>query len=87
LPQRKAQLKSLRANKTRRSRNTMFKADLKKTIKKLESLISSKNAAEAKDALKKLMAKLDRAALKGILHKNKASRKKSQFSRALKNIA
>ena len=65
----------------------MFKADLKKTIKKLESLISSKNAAEAKDALKKLMAKLDRAALKGILHKNKASRKKSQFSRALKNIA
>ncbi|MFC1704298.1 30S ribosomal protein S20 [Candidatus Omnitrophota bacterium] len=86
MPQRKSGVKSLRADKKRRARNTTIKTDLKKTIKQLRSLIDAKNAAEAQATFKKLIAKLDRAALKGIIHKNLASRKKSQFSRYLKNI-
>ena len=86
MPQRRAALKRLRVDRKKRIRNLKLKTDLKKTIKKFLSLITDKKAKEAKDFFPKLVAKVDRASVKGIIHKNTAARKKSQFSRQLKNI-
>ncbi|MFC1593861.1 30S ribosomal protein S20 [Candidatus Omnitrophota bacterium] len=86
MPQRKAGVKRLRADKTRRLRNYKIKTDLKKMIKQFTSLIDAKKKTEADATLKKLLGKLDRAALKGLIAKNMVSRKKSQFSRAIKSI-
>jgi small subunit ribosomal protein S20 len=87
LPQRKSAIKKLRQDKKRQQRNLRIKTDLKKAIKNLKKLLDAKKIDEAKLALKQAVSKLDKAAKKGIIHKNTAARKKSQFRRALNRIA
>ncbi|MFH1655766.1 MAG: 30S ribosomal protein S20 [Candidatus Omnitrophota bacterium] len=87
MPQRKSGIKRLRVDKKKHLRNLKLKNALKKTIKQFHSLIDAKKAKEAKDSFAKLVSKLDKAAARGIIHKNHASRKKSQFSRLLKDKA
>jgi len=87
LPQRRTALKRLRVDKKKHLRNLKLKTDLKNAIKKFLSLVSAKKGKEVKEFFPAIIAKLDRAAAKGIIHKNTAARKKSQFTRRLKGIA
>lgn len=87
MPQRKAAVKRLRVDKKRRLRNLKIQRDLKKTLKKLQSLLAAKNTEEAKKALQETISKLDKAASKGIISKNTASRKKSRLTIRLNKIA
>ena len=80
MPQRKCAQKRLRVDKAKLSHNLMMKTDLKKELKGLRNLISTGKIDEAKEKIKVVFAKLDRAAAKGIIHKNTASRRKSGFS-------
>lgn len=84
MPQRKTSIKSMKLDRVRQARNRATKAELKKTIKKYNELITAKKLDEAKTQLKEVMSKLDRAAKKHILHKNTASRQKSRYSLLLK---
>jgi small subunit ribosomal protein S20 len=86
MPQRKCAVKRLRVDKKRRLRNVRFVEDLKKSIKKLQSLLAAKNIAEAKKALIETISKLDKAASKGIIKKKTADRKKSRLSLKLNKI-
>ncbi len=54
---------------------------LKTLFKKVESEVAAKNVEGAKVVLKKLISAVDRAAEKGIIHKNTAARKVSRFTR------
>ncbi|MBC8485651.1 MAG: 30S ribosomal protein S20 [Bacteroidetes bacterium] len=87
MPQRKSAIKKIRQDKKRRRHNLSIKTDLRKTIKNFNKLISAKKIDDSKTALKKLFSKLDKASAKGLIHKNTAARKKSQFMRALSRIA
>jgi small subunit ribosomal protein S20 len=87
MPHRRTALKSLRKDKKRHQRNLRIKRDLKKAIKKFQSCLSTKNISEAKTLLSEVFSKLDKAAKKGIIKKNTASRKKSRLNRALSKIA
>jgi len=87
LPQRRTALKRLRVDKTKRLHNIKLKTELKNSIKKFLSLVSAKKTKEAQDFFSTIISKLDRAAAKGIIHKNTAARKKSQFTRRIKGIA
>ena len=80
MPQRKCAQKRLRVDKTKLTHNLAMKSDLKKELKGLKNLISTGKMDEAKEKIKIVFAKLDRAAAKGIIHKNTASRRKSKFS-------
>ena len=74
-------------------RNQMFKTNLKTTIKKYEAALAGANSANnanndgsadkinLQDAYKAAVRKIDKAAARGIIHKNKAARKKSQFAK------
>ncbi len=57
-------------------RNKAYRSALKTAIKKADAAITS-NAADASDAVKVAVKKIDQATAKGILHKNTAARKKS----------
>lgn len=83
MPRRKSSLKRKRADKKRRLRNLKIKRDLKNAVKKFQAFLSTKNFAEAKAYLLKVFSKLDKAAKKGIIHKNLARRKKSRLARKL----
>jgi len=83
MPRRKSSLKRRRADKKRRLRNLRVKNDLKKAVKKFQALLSAKSFDEAKSLLVKVFSKLDKAAKKGIIHKNASSRKKSRLTKRI----
>jgi len=87
MPQRKCAAKSLRVDKKRVSHNQALRSDLKKEIKSLRAMIAQAKFDEAKEKIKTVFSKLDRAAAKGIIHKNTASRRKSSFALMLKKKA
>ena len=87
MPQRRAGIKDLRKNHTRRMHNLDIKTDLKKTTKKFLAFVEEKKIEEAQSTLRLLYKKLDKATKRNILHKNTASHRKSKFSRQLANSA
>jgi small subunit ribosomal protein S20 len=76
-------IKRLRQNKVRNLRNRAARANLRSTIKKVRSAIEGKDQALAKSALAAAISVIDKAAGKGIIHKNMASRNKSRLSRQI----
>ena len=83
MPRRRTSLKAQRKDKKRRLRNLKIKREIKKIIKKFQALLLEKNIAEAKKVLPEVFSKLDKAAKKGIIKKNKAARKKSRLSKTI----
>lgn len=81
MPQRKAGLKDLRKNYRRRMQNMDVKTDIRKTVKKFQAAVGTKNKAEVQSLLKVLFKKFDKAANSKLFHKNTAARRKSHFSR------
>lgn len=67
-------------NKARRSRVRTY-------IRKVEEAIASNEADAAKAALKEVQPELMRAASKGVMHKNTASRKISRLTSRVKAIS
>ncbi len=68
-------------------RNTMVKSALKTYIKKFEVAVSTNNHEDAKLAFTRAQKALDMAATKGVIHKNKASRKKSRLQTKLNKLS
>jgi len=83
MPRRKTSLKRNRADRKRHDRNLKVKQQLKKTIKKFQALLSSKNIDEARTLIGKVFAQLDKAAKKRIIHPQTANRKKSRLMKRL----
>lgn len=81
MPKRRNAVKRLRQDKKRHLRNLKVKQQLKKTLKKIQSLLPAKNIGEAKSFLNKVFSQLDKAAKKKIIHFNTASRKKSRLAK------
>jgi len=52
-------------------------------VKKARILIEAGNLDEAREAVRMATSALDRAAEKGIIHKNNAARRKSRLAQAL----
>ena len=86
MPIQRAAFKSVRKDKKRRVRNLRVTSELKTITKRFNSLITVKKVSEAKEALKSLIASIDKAASKGIIHKNTASRKISRLTKTLNKL-
>lgn len=65
-------------------RNSKTKRSLKTAVKAFTSIISTNDSKKALKALDKVQSELDKAAKKGVIHKNKAARKKAQAARNAK---
>lgn len=74
--------KRVRSSQKRKSRNLEAKLAIKKVFKAAEKAIVAK-LAEADSLIKKAISILDKAAERGIVHKNKVARKKSRLQRKL----
>jgi len=68
------------------SRNRAVKSELKTLAKKFDDVVASGDKAAAEAAGKAYTGALDKAGIKGTLHKNAVSRKKAQISKALDTI-
>jgi small subunit ribosomal protein S20 len=79
----KSAIKKMRQDEVRRRRNASYKTRMKNLVKKVEMAIAEKDIEGAKAALQKAIPILDKLAAKGIIHLNKASRKKSRLMHKL----
>lgn len=79
----KSAQKRARQTKKITDRNKKYKALLKSTIKKVSSIKEKDVAVKEFQNTTKL---LDRAATKGIIHKNKAANTKSKLAKAINAI-
>ena len=73
--------KRIRANERKHQRNVMYKSRVKTLIKKAEGGILSTQPAEGD--IREALRTLDKAAGKGIIHKNNAARRKSRLMKKL----
>lgn len=74
----KSAIKRNRQNEVRRLRNRSVRSEMRSVVKTAKD---SDNAEDTAAAIKKI----DRAAAKGIIHANKASREKSRLQKSLNN--
>lgn len=87
MPNIKSAKKRVRVIEKKTLRNQMIKSALKTAIKRFEIAAASKDVAAAAEAYRYAVKKLDQAVAKGVLHKNTASRKKSQMALKFKAVA
>lgn len=87
MPRRRTSLKRKRQDAKKRLHNLKIKQQLKKTIKKFQALLSTKNINEAKALIGKIFSQLDKAAKKRIIHPRTADRKKSRLMKRLTKTA
>ena len=85
----KSAQKRIRTNQRKHDSNTSYRSRVKTMIRKAEQLIvSSKSSAEdTSAAVRDAVSTLDKAAVKGILHKNNAARRKSRLMKKLNKAA
>ena len=76
---RRASIKKIRVDKRRREHNLRVISELKTFAKKIEAALSEKKTDEALKAAGAYFSKLDKAVKKNIIHKNRASRRKSRI--------
>jgi small subunit ribosomal protein S20 len=83
----KSAKKRILVNRTKAARNKSIKSSTKTSIKKVYAAIESGDKAAAQAALLAATSTIDKAATKGVYHKNNASRKVSRLSKAVNQMA
>ena len=83
MPNIASQIRQLRTDVKRTSRNKAIRTECKSSITKAEKKITAGNADEAKAAAVNAIATLDKAAGKGIIHPNNAARRKARLIKKL----
>ena len=76
----KSAKKRILVNRAKALRNQMAKSQLKTFIKKFNAAVAAGDKAAATELYTVVVKKVDQAVARGILHKNNAAHKKSQFT-------
>jgi len=79
LPERNTAAKRARQAEKRRLRNAAIKSSMRTAIRRFQEALASGNLEEARARLQKAVSMIDKAASKGAIHRNQASRRKSRL--------
>lgn len=82
----KSQIKRNKQNEKRRLRNRLFAGRARTTVRKAKTAIEGGSLETAQLATREAISALDRAAEKGIIHKNNAARRKSRLMKRLAEL-
>ena len=85
MPNIKSAIKRVKVNKKKNLRNRMIKSAMRTSVKKYEVAVAGGSADE--NMLSQTMSAIDRAATKGVIHKNAANRKKARMAKRLNKAA
>ena len=83
----KSAKKRILVNQTKADRNKAIKSGVKTAIKKVNVAIEAGDKVAANEALLAATTAIDKAASKGVYHKNTASRKVSRLAKAVNQMA
>jgi small subunit ribosomal protein S20 len=78
--------KRARQNKKRQQRNVAVKSSVKTRVKAVLGAVEDKKKDDARSALAKAITVIDKAAAKGVLQRNTASRKISRLTRKVNQL-
>ncbi|WLR49904.1 30S ribosomal protein S20 [Bacillus tianshenii] len=87
MPNIKSAIKRVKKNDVRRVQNAAIKSEMRSAIKKFETLADNKDVDSAKTALVDAVKRIDKAARKGLVHRNKADRQKSRLTQKLNELS
>ncbi|CAM4230674.1 small subunit ribosomal protein S20 [Paenibacillus endophyticus] len=87
MPNIKSAIKRVKTSEKRRALNASQKSALRSAVKSADQAIAGTDVEAAKAALIAATIKLDKAATKGLIHKNAASRKKSRLAKRLNALS
>jgi len=80
-------IKRVRSNSRKRIRNRTVRARTRSAVRAArEAVTKTSNVEEARQATLQAVSALDKAAGKGIIHKNNASRRKSRLMKKLATL-
>lgn len=85
MPNIKSAIKRVKTNEQKRANNIATKSAMRTAVKNAEVAIAN-NSENAKDALITASVKLNKAANKGLIHKNAAARKQSRLAKRLNSL-
>lgn len=82
MPNIKSVMKDVKKSRELHERNVAVKSKIKTFVKKAKGAIATGDAEATKQAISSASSVIDKAAEKGIIHKNAAARRKSRIMRA-----
>jgi small subunit ribosomal protein S20 len=82
MPNIKSAIKRVKTSEASKAQNSTVKSTMRTAVKKAEAAIVN-NDAEATASFAQAASKLDKAAAKGLIHKNAAARKKARLMKKL----
>ena len=82
----KSAKKRVLVNRKKAERNKSIKSAVKTSIKKVEAAVAAKDKEAAVAAVTDAISTIDKAATKGVYHKNNAARKVSRLSKAVNSL-
>ena len=86
MPNTRAAAKRQRADQKRRERNLKLESELKSLTRKFRKLSANGSSSDLETLYRALSKRLDQAASKGLIHRNRASRKKSRLARLIAKL-
>lgn len=86
----KSAIKRIRSSRRKQQRNRVHRSRARTHVRKTVRHIDAGDLGAAQDSLQEAVRALDRAAQKGVIHKNNAARRKSRlmkrYNRALEAV-
>ncbi|MCL2046153.1 MAG: 30S ribosomal protein S20 [Oscillospiraceae bacterium] len=87
MPNIKSSAKRVLTSQKAAAKNKAAKSLMKTNLKKFDAAVAAGDRELIDNAHKTAVKTIDRAATKGLIHKNKASRRKSAMAKRLNNIS
>ena len=75
----KSAIKRIRQEKKRYLHNRMVKSRMRTFVRKAQMLIGRGSPEEVTEAVRAAISQIDKAAQKGVIHRNQAARRKSRL--------
>ena len=82
----KSAKKRILVNRTKAARNKAIRSSVKTAMKKVDAAVAAGDKALAQESLQSAISIVDKAASKGVYHKNNASRKISRMTKAVNAV-
>jgi small subunit ribosomal protein S20 len=79
----KSSLKRIRSSQRKAAANLVVRSAARTYVKKAQRLIAEGKVEEAQVAVQQALTALDKAAQKGVIHRNNAARRKSRLMKRL----
>jgi small subunit ribosomal protein S20 len=82
----KSQIKRNKQNEKRRLRNRVYRGSARIAVRDARSTMDADNPEEARTNVLRAISALDKAAEKGVIHKNNAARRKGRLMKHLASL-